>query len=261
MRDRGGRRAERGLPGKTGRVGVRGLVLALAIGAIIPVAAGVTVLAGVTGADEESLAELDARFEEASETMRSREAAAAFRDDYTALATRAAGTPDGLGAELWLLRMRWWAQTEGEDKGEAATHARRLIADYPESAELKRIPEFGYLYSLEDLEAISGELARVTPHREVKAWCLHATGSKLFRSDEERALTFFGALRDRYGDVAFRATTFGEIASAYLDRHDASALAIGAVAPDIVGTDVHGEPMRLSDYRGKVVVLDFWGDW
>ena len=33
--------------------------------------------------------------------------------------------------------------------------------------------------------------------------------------------------------------------------------AIGRRAPEIVGKDIHGKPMRLSDYRGKVVVLDF----
>jgi hypothetical protein len=38
-------------------------------------------------------------------------------------------------------------------------------------------------------------------------------------------------------------------------------LSIGKVAPDIVGEDIDGTPMKLSDYRGKVVVLDFWGDW
>ena len=38
-------------------------------------------------------------------------------------------------------------------------------------------------------------------------------------------------------------------------------LEIGSVAPEIVGTNIEGRKMRLSDYRGKVVVLDFWGDW
>jgi len=38
-------------------------------------------------------------------------------------------------------------------------------------------------------------------------------------------------------------------------------LAAGQVAPDIHGTDVEGVPFKLSDYRGKVVVLDFWGHW
>lgn len=35
----------------------------------------------------------------------------------------------------------------------------------------------------------------------------------------------------------------------------------GMVAPDIVGKDLDGVEFRLSDYRGKVVVIDFWGDW
>ncbi len=38
-------------------------------------------------------------------------------------------------------------------------------------------------------------------------------------------------------------------------------LQIGMIAPDIEGEDIDGVPFKLSDYRGKVVVLDFWGDW
>ncbi len=43
--------------------------------------------------------------------------------------------------------------------------------------------------------------------------------------------------------------------------HDAADLEIGKVAPDIEGVDLDQVPFKLSDYRGKVVVLDFWGDW
>ena len=32
-------------------------------------------------------------------------------------------------------------------------------------------------------------------------------------------------------------------------------------APEIEGNDLDGVAFKLSDYRGKVVVLDFWGDW
>jgi hypothetical protein len=32
-------------------------------------------------------------------------------------------------------------------------------------------------------------------------------------------------------------------------------------APEISGDDADGKPMRLSDYRGKVVMLDFWATW
>lgn len=38
-------------------------------------------------------------------------------------------------------------------------------------------------------------------------------------------------------------------------------LRIGKVAPDIAGEDVDGVKFKLTDYRGKVVVIDFWGDW
>jgi cytochrome oxidase Cu insertion factor (SCO1/SenC/PrrC family) len=38
-------------------------------------------------------------------------------------------------------------------------------------------------------------------------------------------------------------------------------LEIGNVAPDIVGEDLDGKQFKLSDYRGKVVVIDFWGNW
>ena len=38
-------------------------------------------------------------------------------------------------------------------------------------------------------------------------------------------------------------------------------LSVGKTAPDIVGSDLDGVEFKLSDYRGKVVFLDFWGDW
>ncbi|MAQ77534.1 MAG: hypothetical protein CMM19_00120, partial [Rhodospirillaceae bacterium] len=38
-------------------------------------------------------------------------------------------------------------------------------------------------------------------------------------------------------------------------------LSVGGIAPEIIGEDIAGKPIKLSDYRGKVVLLDFWGDW
>lgn len=53
--------------------------------------------------------------------------------------------------------------------------------------------------------------------------------------------------------------SYGQRADAYLFEFDN--LRIGKVAPDIEGKDLDGVAFKLSDYRGKVVVLDFWGDW
>lgn len=38
-------------------------------------------------------------------------------------------------------------------------------------------------------------------------------------------------------------------------------LQVGMEVPEIEGEDIDGEEFKLSDYRGKVVFLDFWGDW
>lgn len=38
-------------------------------------------------------------------------------------------------------------------------------------------------------------------------------------------------------------------------------LAVGSRAPEIEATDLDGETFKLSDYRGKAVLLSFWGDW
>jgi hypothetical protein len=36
---------------------------------------------------------------------------------------------------------------------------------------------------------------------------------------------------------------------------------LGRPAPEIRGTDIDGTVFQLSDYKGKVVLLDFWGNW
>jgi hypothetical protein len=41
----------------------------------------------------------------------------------------------------------------------------------------------------------------------------------------------------------------------------ASSLPVLGTAPEIQGTDQDGQVFKLSDYRGKVVLLDFWAGW
>ncbi len=36
---------------------------------------------------------------------------------------------------------------------------------------------------------------------------------------------------------------------------------VGDLAPEIEGEDLEGKKLKLSDYRGKVVFLQFWSYW
>ena len=51
----------------------------------------------------------------------------------------------------------------------------------------------------------------------------------------------------------------GELAAGDLNR--IRHLSPGQPAPELVGEDIDGVPIRLSDFRGKVVVLSFWATW
>lgn len=62
-----------------------------------------------------------------------------------------------------------------------------------------------------------------------------------------------------YADLESYQKTLGEQAKG--DLFELENLVVGKVAPDIEGTDVDGVPFKLSDYRGKVIFLDFWGFW
>src|SRR5262249_11994827 len=72
----------------------------------------------------------------------------------------------------------------------------------------------------------------------------------------------FDGAAERCGDVKSPVNYFGSGGTVgekargelFQIRH----LAVGKEAPDIEGEDQEGKRFKLSDYRGKVVLLDFW---
>ena len=79
-----------------------------------------------------------------------------------------------------------------------------------------------------------------------------------FRREAESILE---RVKAEYGDVKYLngMVLTEETLATVADRElaDVRTLAIGQAAPEIVGQDVDGKPMELSEFRGKVVVLDF----
>ncbi len=106
--------------------------------------------------------------------------------------------------------------------------------------------------------------------REIREGILDRFGPVVIRRlrslDPEKLAREAEACFDRtikeFGDQRPMGTFFpplGEQAEGmlFLLRH----LGIGCTVPEIEGEDIDGKPMKLSDYRGKVVMVSFWATW
>ena len=52
-----------------------------------------------------------------------------------------------------------------------------------------------------------------------------------------------------------------ELAEEYRKKVNPMSELVGKVVPDFSATDLDGKPISLQQYRGKVILLDFWGIW
>ncbi|MCY2958856.1 MAG: hypothetical protein NTY35_01730 [Planctomycetota bacterium] len=107
-----------------------------------------------------------------------------------------------------------------------------------------------------------GRVAAESPHRAVQGAATYEQASALKDEkeyDEAKVVALLESVLKDYADVPRGKKTLGDYAKG--DLREIQVFAVGKVAPDIVGEDIGGTPFKLSDYRGKVVMVDFWGDW
>ncbi len=71
--------------------------------------------------------------------------------------------------------------------------------------------------------------------------------------DAEPILWRFAHIHRKLGNI--------ELAEVYERKADPKYELIGKPVSDFSATDLDGNPISLQDYRGKVVLLDFWGVW
>jgi peroxiredoxin len=77
--------------------------------------------------------------------------------------------------------------------------------------------------------------------------------------NRKEALQQFVVIKQKYASVKTFRGQLGPLAN--IEEFKLAHLSVGGVAPEITGKDVFGKPLKLSDFRGKIVLLDFWGDW
>ena len=97
-------------------------------------------------------------------------------------------------------------------------------------------------------------------HEQVKGDTAQQAANAHFDRQAEK---LFAELAAHHGSVKLTAlkppVTVAEAVEK--DLFEIRHLTLGKAAPEITGQDADGKPFKLSDYRGKLVLLDFWGQW
>jgi peroxiredoxin len=112
----------------------------------------------------------------------------------------------------------------------------------------------GLMHTLDGLLAAPTDPAKWADQASLPLWRFtnRLSTGVLEPADRDRVLLHLEALKTTYPAGA-------DLLSRY--ETQVRTRLIGMVAPDIVGKDYDGVTFKLSDYRGKVVVLAFSGEW
>lgn len=120
-------------------------------------------------------------------------------------------------------------------------------------------------------EPVLQEVIAKNTHREEKAAALYALGAIHFKNfdasadrvsgeaSKDKALDCFQQLNTDYADVSVQGFKLADSAAKML--FEMTSLQVGCEAPEIEGKDADGVNFKLSDYRGKHVIVIFWGGW
>lgn len=105
------------------------------------------------------------------------------------------------------------------------------------------------------------EIYAANPHKEVKGRALWGLCQMAKAANSEKdVVAICGMIQKDFADIElYPGTKLGDLAKGEL--FEIQNLGIGKPAPEIEGVDAEGVKFKLSDYRGKVVMLDFWGFW
>lgn len=198
--------------------------------------------------------------------------AIAFLPRFREIAEAHEGQAEAVPALVWILNnSKSVVGPSGED-AHGSWALEQLIVDHSDSlsqADLRKMQQLFYQVPMEDLSrlyesviededlSLTGAQARFNLAAGLSSPFVNL-GKEVdparVEADRARARTLLCEIRDMHpeSDVWTRAAPM---------LFELEHLNVGDTAPDFVGEDPDGNEIRLSDLRGRVVVIDFWGFW
>ena len=177
-----------------------------------------------------------------------------YSKKFFALAERHPKDPVAADALVWIVL------NDGYNRDVAPKAMALLAENHIKSDKLDDVCGRLTWSQFDEAETLLRKALTENPHRNVQA-AAHLSYGRFLKGKGKstEAEKYFNQAIEKYGDVKRGDRTVGDEAKG--DLFELHNLAIGKVAPEIEGEDVDGKRFKLSDFRGKVVVLDFWGDW
>lgn len=167
-----------------------------------------------------------------------------------------------VSARLWCLRN--FSHDDAPEKyrklrwqGEAFSLATAVRNDVKQSAQLRQSVGSGWKFGANATDKVLEYLHEVTVVEEIKRATMMARSRNMLDSDGET----YELGRELAKEVIKTWPASDEAArlDGMLNARDT--LVIGGTPANFTGTDVDGNEINLYDYRGKVVLIDFWGFW
>jgi peroxiredoxin len=182
---------------------------------------------------------------------------------FKALAEQHAGQPAALPALTWILE-QGRRMTYPDPKAETCWVVERLTHDHagqPEiAAALQQVHYAAWRLEPAQVQALYDAVLAQNQDHAVCAQATFQKGAYLVQSAEkmddpkparQQALQLLRAVKKTYKDTEYAKQADGWI-------FELQKLQVGMKAPEIVGVDLDGQAIKLSDYAGYVVVIDFW---
>jgi len=196
----------------------------------------------------------------AAKTDEERQAAAATRPNPDEYAPRFAEIASKDAKSDVAAKCHAWIAVNARDAEMQAAGLDELMTNHLASPVIGGVCQSVLYSSAKNRDAfLEAVLAKSSDHEAQGRACYALAFGHARRGEQRAAEPLFERVVKDFGDLKYGNASLAD--KAKTDLFELRNLSVGKPAPEIVGADVDGKPMKLSDFRGKVVVLDFFGFW